>query len=440
MLEIIIGILLLLSYVGLVVYAAKGGNLMIGFFVMAVVWVVLGMLGGAVTMTDADGNAVAMTWKKMLDTVFEGGPESWGVTAVIVIFGSWFGRVLVETNIASTIIRKTVELGGDKPLVTTVLLCIVVSLIFTSTFGAGAVVAIGVIVLPILMALGVPKSLAVSSYLMSVGAGMYVNMVLFKQMQQIFDGFQYDGSYLKFGFTAMAVQVIVVIVMVGVRLKGKKKTHAWAAATDGSSQAHAPGLALITPLIPVVMAVVFKWEPIPSFIVAILFALLVCGKFKSYTEASKIISKTFHDGVVDVAGLLGFLLILPMFNKVSGLNSVYFEKLLGGIFPNSALLLTVVFCILAPLGLFRGPLTVFGAGSATLGILNSVGAFSAQLLFPFMYIPTITMNISCCPTQSWNLWALNYSKVSVKDFLKSGVFWGWGICIINTIVAYIMYK
>ena len=433
MLEMIIGVLLLLSYVGLVVYAAKGGNLMIGFFVMAVVWAVLGMVGGAVML-----EGVPMTWKEMLDTVFETGPESWGVTAVIVIFGSWFGRVLVETNIAATIIRKTVELGGDKPLVTTILLCVVVSLIFTSTFGAGAVVAIGVIVLPILLALGVPKSLAVSSYLMSVGAGMYVNMVLFKQMQQIFEGFEYNSEYLKFGFTAMAVQMVVVLVMVGVRLKGAKPKHAWAAQA-GSTQAHAPGIALITPLIPVVLAVVFKWQPIPAFIVAVLFALLVCGKFKTYTEAAKIISKTFHDGVVDVAGLLGFLLILPMFNKVSGLNSVYFQKLLGGIFPSSVILLTVIFCILAPLGLFRGPLTVFGAGSATLGILNGIGTFSAQLLFPFMYIPTITMNISCCPTQSWNLWALNYSKVSVNDFLKSGVAWGWAICIINTIVAFVLY-
>lgn len=77
--ELLIGVLLLLSYVGLVVYTAKGGNLMIGFFVMAVIWVGLGMLGGTIT------------WDQAMKDVFEGGPESWGVTAVIVIFGSWFG-------------------------------------------------------------------------------------------------------------------------------------------------------------------------------------------------------------------------------------------------------------------------------------------------------------------------------------------------------------
>ena len=193
MLSTIIGIILLLTFVGFTIYAVKGGNLMIGFLVMAIIWVALGMIGGVIT------------WEEAQTVVFQGGPESWGATAVVVIFGSWFGQVLVKTGVASTIIRKTVELGGDKPLVTTVLLCVVTGLIFTSTFGAGAVVAIGVIILPILMSLGVPKPLAVTSYLLSVGSGMYINQVLFKQMQGIFPDMLYDVNYFKFGFAAMAV-------------------------------------------------------------------------------------------------------------------------------------------------------------------------------------------------------------------------------------------
>lgn len=427
-LPIIIGILLLISYFGLIYFAAKGGNLMLGFLIMAIIWVALGMIGGQIT------------WDVAQVKVFQGGPESWGATAVVVIFGSWFGRVLVDTGIAATIIRKTVELGGDKPLVTTVLLSIVTGLIFTSTFGAGAVVAIGVIVLPILLSLGVPKPLAVSSYLMSVGSGMYVNLVLFKQMQGIFEGFKYDNNYLKFGFVAMGIQLLVIIVMLALRLKKSAVNHAWAASNTGApTTQHVPAIALITPIIPVVLAIVFKWQPIPAFIVAVFYALFVCGKLKSFKETEKIVTKTFYDGVVDVASLLGFLFILPMFNKVSGLDAPFFQAILGGVMPSSPLFLCILFAIIAPLGLFRGPLTVFGAGSATLGILNAIGGFTPALLFPLIYIPTITMNISACPTQSWNLWALNYSKVSVKEFLKSGVVWAWLICIINTAVVFVMF-
>ena len=37
-LQTAIGIILLITYVAFAVYAAKGGNLMLGFFVMAVLW------------------------------------------------------------------------------------------------------------------------------------------------------------------------------------------------------------------------------------------------------------------------------------------------------------------------------------------------------------------------------------------------------------------
>jgi hypothetical protein len=276
---------------------------------------------------------------------------------------------------------------------------------------------------------------------MSVGSGMYVNLVLFKQMQGIFKGFAYDSNYLKFGFTAMGIQLLVIVIMLAVRLSKSKVNHAWAATATETRQTtqHVPAIALITPIIPVVLAIVFKWQPIPAFIVAVFYGLLVCGKLKSFKETEVIVTKTFYDGVVDVASLLGFLFILPMFNKVSGLDAPFFQAILGGVMPTSTIFLCVLFAVIAPLGLFRGPLTVFGAGSATLGILNAIGGFTPALLFPLIYIPTITMNISACPTQSWNLWALNHSKVSVKEFLKSGVVWAWLICILNTVVVFIMF-
>lgn len=425
--DIAIGIILLITYVGLIYYAARGGNLMIGFAVMAVIWAGLSILGGELTWAEAQLN------------VFQGGPESWGPTAVIVIFGSWFGRVLVETGIASKLIKSTTELGGDNPLITTILLSVVTGIIFTSTFGAGAVVAIGVIVLPILMSLGVPKPVAVSTYLMSVGSGMYVNIVLFKQMQAIFEGFQYDRNYLRFGFSAMAVQLIFIFIMLIVKLR-KGAVHGWAAkAKSSDKKKDVPGLALITPIIPVGLAIFFEWQPIPAFIVATLFALTICGKLPNFNEASRTITRTFYDGVIDVAGLLGFLFVLPMFNKVSGIAAPFFESILGNVLPKSTLLISLIFIVISPLGLFRGPLTIFGAGSATVGVLSAIGIFPQSFLFPLMYVPTITMNLSTCPTQSWNLWALNHSKVGVKDFLKTGMLWAWLICAVNIALVYIMF-
>lgn len=43
--EYIIGILLLISFVGLAVYAVRGGNLMMGMLIMGVIWTVLPLIG-----------------------------------------------------------------------------------------------------------------------------------------------------------------------------------------------------------------------------------------------------------------------------------------------------------------------------------------------------------------------------------------------------------
>ena len=50
--NVIIGIIMILSFVGLVWYCVKGFNLMVGFAVMATFWTVLALIGNAIAPTD----------------------------------------------------------------------------------------------------------------------------------------------------------------------------------------------------------------------------------------------------------------------------------------------------------------------------------------------------------------------------------------------------
>ena len=141
--EYIIGIILLLTFFGLAYYCIKGHNLMIGFLIITIVWTIL-PLGGTLFASQAflESNPVLQFegvkgLVKILNSIYQSAPEGWGTTLVNVCWGAWFGRVLMETGIASTLIRKTVELGGDKPLVTITLLNVVTAIIFTAMTGAG---------------------------------------------------------------------------------------------------------------------------------------------------------------------------------------------------------------------------------------------------------------------------------------------------------------
>ncbi len=414
--EAILVAILVLSYIGFCIYAAKGGNLFIGFFVMAILWSVV-----------AGGNI-----DYIANTVLQKGADGYGATAVLVIIGSWFGRVLVETGIAGSIIRRTVELGGDKPAITTILLSLVVMLIFTSTFGVGAVIAIGVIALPILMSLGVPKRLAVSSYVMSVGAGMYLNRTLFAQMQLIFTDLQFDNAWIKFGTIAMCVQFVIIVIMILFYIK-RDAVRTWSAPAGGVQ--NVPMYAMLVPIVPVLMSIVFKWAPVPGLFLAVILAFLLTGNMRSFTRLGNMIQKTLQDGVSDIATLLGLLLVLAMFNPAATKAVDVVKQIIGGTVDVNPWMVAVLVGVLAPLALFRGPLMVWGVGAATATVFTGILGFPTAVALPLIYVPTISMAISCCPTQSWNMWAAGYMKLEIGTFIKTGVPFGWITVLINILIA-----
>lgn len=248
-----------------------------------------------------------------------------------------------------------------------------------------------------------------------------------------------DPARLRWALTGLLVQLAVVIVMTCVSLRKKKTVHAWvASAARRSRPGYVPGRALIAPILPVLLLVIFNVPIILGFILASLYAMLVCGRMKDFRQVCRTINKDFYDGVVDTAPLVGFLLMIPIFNKAAELCVPYFNALLGNVIPNSTLVISIAFALLAPLGLFRGPFTLFGCGAATLGILKGIG-FSTPYLFALMVIPSITMNVSICMTQSWIAWGVSYAKVSTREHMKKTLPYAWLTCAVMQVVTLVMF-
>ena len=124
----------------------RGGNLTLGFLIMAILWTIIGLVPLNVAIKEIYTEPVL----------------KYGSTIVNIIFGSWFGRVLVDTGIAGSISRRTQTVGNRYPVVATILISCVLALIFSSSYGVGSAIAIGVIIFPIMYSIGVPKHIAVS--------------------------------------------------------------------------------------------------------------------------------------------------------------------------------------------------------------------------------------------------------------------------------------
>lgn len=422
-LNAIIGILLLITFIGLVVYVMKGGNIMIGFLVMSILWAIIGGIPINTAVND----------------IFSKSAEAYGATIVVIVFGSWFGRVLVDTGIASDISQQTVRVSYKHPIIALILICLVTAFIFTSSYGVGAVIAIAVILLPIMESLGVKKNIAVTLFVMSIGAPMYVNIVIIKQIQLFFPKVAYGPRYLTWAFAAMGAQMLVVLLIILLNARSIHRNETKQPVIDKSNhQHHISKITYILPILPVIMNIAFKWQPIPGLMLSIFLALLLTGHINRYKKSLDFVNQTITTSIKDIAGLIIMLLFLAMFSATAVKVTARFSKLFSAIIPRDPVIIAIAFAILAPLALFHGPLMVWGAGSATAAVLAGTGFFNQYFAFALIIAPAVSMAVSCCITQSWNLWVVNHVHLDVKTFLKTGIPYGWLACALNFALAVMM--
>ncbi|WP_142975906.1 citrate transporter [Enterococcus faecium] len=440
--DIIIGILLVISFFFMVWYCVKGYNLMVGFAIMATVWMGLALVGNTFSPNPAmEGQGVI----DVLTHIYTTGPAEYAKSILVnVFFGAFFGRVLVDSGIAATLIRKVVELGGDKPRITMSLLCVVTAVIFMSMTGIGPVISIAVIVLPILMSLGISVPVALFSFMGSIMAGIFANIVNFKQYQTIYAGFNpAAGSYtyndyFQIGMIGMVVSLVVVLTVANISMN-KKKRYAMAANVPAEG-GDAPMISWLAVLLPVLGVVLLDLPIILGFILAGIWALLFTGKLRGgYKEICRQFAKLFTDGAVDVAPMVGFLMTLAMFNNSAAYASPYFSAIFGDLIPQSPLVLSIVFAILTPLGFFRGPMNLVGSGSAILAVVLAVNpTMSPAFLFPLFAITTIApqhLDI----TQSWVAWGLGYTKVTSREYMKKSIPTCWIVGAILCLITFFLY-
>src|SRR6266849_7662449 len=187
--EYLTGALLLLAFLVVVAAIVRGQSPIIMLLLLAIAWALIAGIG------------IDDIQKK----VIQGGGVTYASAVIIIVFGAWFAQVLIQTGIAESVIRSAVELAGDRPLVTAMTVTLVTALLFTSMYGVGAAIAIGIIALPIMLGQGIPPSIAAPAFTMGIGAGTFINIVQFGTFQKLFPGLKYEAPYLTYWIAGMCV-------------------------------------------------------------------------------------------------------------------------------------------------------------------------------------------------------------------------------------------
>lgn len=429
--DMFIGFLMLISFVAVVVLIVKGESPIITLLLLAIVWAVL----ARVPLMGEAG-------KDILSGVLEKGGTAYASAIVIIVFGAWFGQTLVKTHIAENIIRGAIELAGDRPVVVAMVVSIVTGLLFTSIYGVGAAIAIGVIALPIMMSMGIPPWVAAPAFTMAIGAGNYANLVVFNIFKPMFPGIVYAPPYLSFYFAGGAVYLAAACAMSFYQLKirGVRKYSAVNIAPTVPTRVAIPWYAYISPAIPVLLVIALKWSMIPAFLAGIAYALLTThfGQ-RSPRESVDLFHRAFYDAFPEMATIAALWIICGMLIVCGQLPQV--QKELSPVFtpvlPQTPLSAAIFFAVLAPLAIYRGPFSVVGTGAALLAMFLNAKLVNPVYLY-CLWLGPLCLQGSQDPTNSWTLWTIGYTKITHRQFLQTALPWGWLMVAINAFLAYFM--
>lgn len=399
----------------------------------------------AVAIALAGGASFVGAENSVLTTVVQNGAITLASTMVAILLGSWLGSLMRDTAIASTLVRKTVEFGGDRPVVIALGVLVISALCGAVTGSAPAALLAGVIGIPAMIAVGVPKVTAAGTILMGIGAGVpfelpvwqFFSTALHLPIPQV-----RSFMILLFPFAAAAA---VAYVIVETRRRGT--VHAWslAAPADGSRVVtsrrrrlgDAPWFALLTPLVPIVLALVLQVPIIPSLLAGVLFAVVTTTRPALWGTT---MLRSLYDGFKVAAPPITLFIAIGMLLAAVGLpgSVAALRPIVEAVAPTNIWLYVIVFSVLVPLCLYRGPLNIFGLGAGIAGAMTAIGFYSPMAVLGLMTSYNQVFGVAD-PTSTQTVWASQYAGVSPQAVMLRVLPYVWVVAIAGIILSAVKY-
>lgn len=334
-------------------------------------------------------------------------------TIIATIYGAVFAKIIQKQGISDAIIRKAAELAGDKPVAIAITLTAATAVIFSAITGAGPVIMVATIVIPLMLSAGIKAIHAASLVLFGISTGGLFNVANY---QFYVDTISMDIEVVKSTSLVLGIlSICAIIIYILINVNKQTVRSSWAMPVRSDSKSVSI-FAMISPLIPILLVFLFQFSAEVSLLVAIIYTVLVT-KPKRIVQ---IISSSFVEGIQDVSGVIALMIgIGILLNGVSAQATVaLMEPLISAIMPSSPLTYVILFTVLSPLALYRGPLNMYGLGSGLANIMLAAGTLSPAAIGSALRATGVVQGISD-PTNTQNVIVADFAKVDVNSILKS---------------------
>lgn len=377
-----------------------------------------------------------------LQTVIEAGSIKMASAIVAVIFGAWLGQIMNKAGVTSNIIKKSAELGGDRPLVVTLIMVVAVAILFTTLSGLGSIIMVGTIVLPILVSIGVPAISAACIFLMAFASGLCFNMANWQSFSTIFGLSITQIKSFETYLVAATFLATLVLIFVEFRKNGVKFAFSAPVSSEQNDEKQLKGirgtLAMLTPLVPIILVAALQVPIVTSFMVGIIWILVLTSR--SFSKAMNLLTKTCYDGITDSAPavilMIGIgMLYLSVTNP--GVKQVL-NPFMAAITPKSLIAYMLFFIVLAPLALYRGPLNLFGLGSGIAALMISLKTLSPLAVMGAFLSAERIQGVGD-PTNTQNVWTANFVEVDVNTVTKKLLPYLWVIAALGVVLSGVLY-
>ncbi|MCX5088609.1 TRAP transporter large permease subunit [Streptomyces sp. NBC_00365] len=368
----------------------------------------------------------------VLDTVLQEGAPTLAATMIAIILGSWLGKLLDETGIAGTLVRKIVEFGGDRPTVVALGVLAVSALVGTVTGSAPAAMLAGIIGIPAMIAVGVPKVTAAGTVLMGIAVGIPFELPVWQFFSTALNlpiptvrGFMVK----LFPFALVAA---LAFVLVETRRRGTE--HAWSLkSVDTKPRSRredlgdAPWYALLAPAVPLVLALGFELAIIPSLLAGVLYALVTTTRPGAM---NKRLLRTLYGGFEVAAPPIALFVAIGVLLAAVKLPGAVdaLEPLVKAVSPHNTVLFVLVFTLLVPLCLYRGPLNVFGLGAGIAGVLIATGIYPAAAVLGMATSYNQVFGVAD-PTSTQTVWSAQYAGVTPQQVMVRTLPYVWAVAL-----------
>ena len=182
-----------------------------------------------------------------------------------------------------------------------------------------------------------------------------------------------------------------------------------------------------------------KVDPIAAAVLGFVVASFYAALLVRPSQAINLFTGSIVDGIKDVAGVIFLFMGIGMLVTATTQKAAtdILNPLFAAVMPNSFYGVLLLFTVLAPAALYRGPFNMYGMGTGIAAILTSLNFLPATALYG-MFSGVGYLQAIADPTNSHNTWLAGFAGVDTTNVMKRILPYAWGACVLMMIFVAVL--